>query len=422
MAGGDRRMLRVSRFVGIAWLMAVVAICLTPSSGEAPKGIWGGWLPDHEGLATAILNIALYLPWGGVIAVRTGSVRSGLLGGFVLSVVIEAVQLWIPGRHTSAVDVTANSLGAWIGALLIVHRDLWIAPIGGSTRVLALAWLGIAGTMLASAGPILNPGAPNTTLYSAWTPRIGSLEQYDGKVLAARIGDILLPEGGPIAPLLQASVRSHLQQPAAVEVTFIAGSAPAALAPILRVAGPVGDEGLLVGVDGRDIVVRRRYIADDLKMARPDLRLRGVLSEAIPGDTVRLSLEREPGGVEVLTVNGQEGRIGFSPARGWSVFRYSSAWPDNFLVMLDFAWLTLLALPFGWWARGLPLFAIGSIALAGTLLVLPRFAGNYPGTVLQALAIVGIAATGYLLRTMMEGRSRGGVQTQPRGISESTGP
>jgi hypothetical protein len=153
--------------------------------------------------------------------------------------------------------------------------------------------------------------------------------------------------------------------------------------------------------------VRRRYLADDLRMARPDLRLRGVLSEAVPGDTIGLLLEREAGGVEVLTVNGDAVRIGFSPARGWSVFRYDSAWPDHVQILFDFAWLALLALPFGWWARSLPIFVVGSTLLVGTLLVFPRLAGTYPGTMPQAVAVVVFAATGCLLRTVVERNSAG---------------
>jgi hypothetical protein len=245
MAGREDGRWRVSGFVGMVWLVAVAAICLTPSSGEVPTGMWDGWLSDHEGLATLMLNIALYLPWGGVLAMRARSVRSGLLGGFILSVAIEAAQVWIPGRHASVVDVVANSLGAWGGALLIVRRDCWFAPVGKAARVFALTWLAIAGAMLASVGPVLTPSFPRATLYSAWTPQLASLEHYEGEVLAARIGDILLPEGGPIAPPLQERLRSDLKLPAPVELTFIAGSAPVALAPTLRVAGPVGQEGLL---------------------------------------------------------------------------------------------------------------------------------------------------------------------------------
>jgi len=378
-------------------------------------------LPQHAGLATLILNILLYLPWGAVLAARTGSVRSGLLGGFLLSVMIETAQIWIPGRHTSLMDVGANSLGAMIGAFLTVRRDLWFAPVGKSARIFALAWLGIAGMALASVGPLLTPGFPNTTLYSSWTPHIGSLERYDGAVLAARVGEVPLPEGGPIPETLQARLRSDLRFPALVQLTFIAGSAPVALAPVLRIQGPGAYEGLLVGVDGEDIVVRRRFIADNLRLARPDLRLRGALSEAVPGDTIRLWLEREDSGVEVLTVNGESGRFGISPARGWSLFRYNSAWSNGWLVILDFAWLTLLVLPFGWWARSIPILVVGGSLLAFTLLVWPRLAGTFPGTFLQVVALLAIAAIGFLLRTICERKSGGVSQSERWSTSGSVG-
>ncbi len=62
-------------------------------------------------------NILLFLPLGFLYRMITGR-RGALLMGLGLSLSIEILQLFIPARTTSVVDVLANTLGAGLGAWL----------------------------------------------------------------------------------------------------------------------------------------------------------------------------------------------------------------------------------------------------------------------------------------------------------------
>lgn len=72
------------------------------------------------------LNLLGFVPFGFVLAWRGGrrGVAIAVASGLALSLVVELAQVAIPGRHSSAVDVISNTLGAFCGAALA----LWMAP------------------------------------------------------------------------------------------------------------------------------------------------------------------------------------------------------------------------------------------------------------------------------------------------------
>lgn len=73
------------------------------------------------------LNVAGYVPWGALLAVRalaTGSIAAALgaaaLGGVTASLIMETLQGFIAGRIASNLDVASNGLGALLGGVLAV--------------------------------------------------------------------------------------------------------------------------------------------------------------------------------------------------------------------------------------------------------------------------------------------------------------
>lgn len=388
---------------GVVWLAALAAICLTPSYGGSPDGFWGEWIPEYQGFSGFLLNIILFLPGGAALGVLTRRIWPGLLLSLLLSIGIETLQIWIPGRHTSGGDLLANALGGWIGAALLVRREILLFPSPATSRRLAFVWLGVTAISLASFGPLTIPVAPEVTLYSGWTPELRALEHYDGRVLFARIGDLFLPEGGPIPEEEQLRLQSLVREGARVEVTFLAGSRPSSLAPIVRVAGSDGNETLLVGADRDDLVVRRRLLADHLRLARPDLRVRGAHRELAPGDTVRIVAERGSSGQESVTVNGEPHTFEFSPARGWSFLRYPSSRSEGVLEALDLTYLSALALPLGWWAPSLTFLGAGVGGILTLFLVLLPLGGVVGGSALQGLGFALGALAAWLVRNLLTG-------------------
>ena len=92
-------------------------------------------LPDEialkfeSSLDNFILNIILFLPVGFLYRLITGR-RGALLLGATISIGIETLQLFIPARTTSIIDVLANALGAGIGGSIhyLIARRIGVTP------------------------------------------------------------------------------------------------------------------------------------------------------------------------------------------------------------------------------------------------------------------------------------------------------
>lgn len=99
------------------WLVATLALTLAP--------FWP-LRPSPRGFATAsrlgsldfALNIALFLPCGALLGLLGRRPSTAAAAAALLSLGIEAAQMYIPPRHPSQLDVIANTLGALAGALV----------------------------------------------------------------------------------------------------------------------------------------------------------------------------------------------------------------------------------------------------------------------------------------------------------------
>jgi VanZ family protein len=131
--------------------------------GKLPLRGGGGSWHDVYG------NVLFFMPWGILFAVwlaERGStwltaVAWALLSGALLSGFVEFVQLFAPGRHTSFIDLAANTLGSVTGALIGWPVARWIWPIAsGRIRRLLLtrpvttcALAVVAGLLVTSLAP-----------------------------------------------------------------------------------------------------------------------------------------------------------------------------------------------------------------------------------------------------------------------------
>jgi VanZ family protein len=90
---------------------------------------WPQWeeLERPSALKDALINFAGFMPLGFLIVAtlcRLEGIRIrwtvliALLSSFVFSIGIEIAQMWIPSRHSSMLDLTLNTLGGGMGALL----------------------------------------------------------------------------------------------------------------------------------------------------------------------------------------------------------------------------------------------------------------------------------------------------------------
>lgn len=163
-------------------LLIIVFSSLVPFTGwRVPDEFaWSSVVRRHQTLFDLVLNIVVYVAPGfflARLALYRGSARPALAATLlcsVLSLAMEMLQLFIPGRVSAVHDWLANSAGAWCGAALAVTltgqhiasrvigwRERWLSPeLHAEIGVLLLAAWFIAqtnpGVAYFEAGNIVN--------------------------------------------------------------------------------------------------------------------------------------------------------------------------------------------------------------------------------------------------------------------------
>lgn len=128
---------RLRTLLTIGCVLFIVYASLSPFSGWREQGLsFVDVLRAPLGLTYTpfdmVLNVLAYIPLGLLASValrkRLGVFPSLLIGWFVgilLSVSMEYLQMYLPTRVSSNVDVLSNSLGTLIGALFAVSITSW---------------------------------------------------------------------------------------------------------------------------------------------------------------------------------------------------------------------------------------------------------------------------------------------------------
>ena len=131
---------KLAWILAAAYLLVVVYASLQPfRDWRAPPAeilnfLFAPWA-RYVTLEDAVVNVLAYVPLGFFLSIGCGA-RLGPAGGAaasvlaaaVLSLLMESVQMFLPARIASNVDLVANSVGALIGAMA--------APLFAPTRIL----------------------------------------------------------------------------------------------------------------------------------------------------------------------------------------------------------------------------------------------------------------------------------------------
>ena len=136
-----RSLLRRHLVAGYA--LFIVYASLSPFLGWQEQGLTFGEVLASPFAQTytafdALVNLLAYLPFGALLALtlraRLDAKRSVLwavLGGLLLSVAMEYLQMYLPRRTSSNADILTNGVGTLCGALLAVGmaRQAWFARL-----------------------------------------------------------------------------------------------------------------------------------------------------------------------------------------------------------------------------------------------------------------------------------------------------
>jgi VanZ family protein len=138
--GFSQHSVKLAWILAAAYLLVVVYASLQPfRDWRAPPAeilnfLFAPWA-RYVTLEDAVVNVLAYVPLGFFLSIGCGA-RLGPAGGAaasvlaaaVLSLLMESVQMFLPARIASNVDLVANSVGALIGAMA--------APLFAPTRIL----------------------------------------------------------------------------------------------------------------------------------------------------------------------------------------------------------------------------------------------------------------------------------------------
>ncbi len=139
-AGFSTRTVRLAWILAVAYLLVIVYASLLPFHGwrmppeEILRFLVAPW-PRYITPQDVAVNVAAYIPFGFLLSVGFGarygpgrSVVAAVFAGALLSLAMEATQMFLPSRTASNVDLLANGLGALLGAMA--------APLLAPTHVL----------------------------------------------------------------------------------------------------------------------------------------------------------------------------------------------------------------------------------------------------------------------------------------------
>lgn len=387
------------------WLALLLVGTVTLVPGETTTAVGGGspgseilcLLCGKAGLAEALANVLLFVPLGVAAGRLKVSLGRGSLYGVGLALGIELVQFVVPGRHPALGDLVANSAGMTTGLALVAWLPVLLRSTGTRAAWLSLLWGAVASAAVLVSGLLFEPDLPASTYYGQWTPRLGHLAPYGGRVLEARVGDRELPAGRLAdSPLF----RRLLLEGASIQATIRAGKPPAALAPIVSVYDEDQREIFLLGLERQDLVFRIRRLADGLRLGAPEVRYPGAFDGVEPGDSLQLRVENAESGY-CLTVDARRRcDLGPGPGAAWTLFAPPDMVSQRLSPVLDVVWMALLVFPLGFWLRrrwpsGLALMCLGAV-----LVLVPL---HYPVLFPSLWEVGGITAgllTGAALRAL----------------------
>ena len=345
----------------------ILAVTLWPNSGPAEALPVSCVFCGQRALADAIANVILFMPLGAALAWVFPGARAPWRLGLALSLAIEISQKLIPGRDPSLGDVITNTIGTQAGWLLVMRTRSLLVPFH-HVRARLLSAAAFAATIGVTLW-LLGPAPTSANYYGQWTPNLGHLEWYRGRVLAATIDGHSVPVG--LLPD-DSGVRAFVSSGGVLEVRAIAGPSVTRLASLFSVYDEAQREIVLLGPERDALVLRYRRRAAEWRLDEPDVRGAGLLANVARGDTVQVSVARTLGTVCFTIAGKHRCAPTATPGEAWTLLYYGEWFPHWVTQLLNMLWLAGLAAVVGWYAglRRDALISAGVVAAAMTLLPL----------------------------------------------------
>lgn len=412
----------------------IAAATLTPNAFDPAHRVPPAWCfaCGEMWLTDVLSNIALFLPLGAALAWRSVRWTRVLLIALGTSFVVEFCQyIGFPsGRSAASADLLTNTLGAVIGALVVMHWTWLCRPPRRQAMLFAMGWamlsalvLWVTGVAIGSVVPRDQSAEPLTFVASTRThpPNFG---WYGGVVEQARLDapdrtSLLIRRGwgGPI--IVQAT---RLFDTVTVRVLLRGRDENTAFVPLIYVhVGADSSPAFMIGQYGDDAELRVRRRATTLGLSLPALRLPGAFAARHVGDTTAMTLTASVRTADwVLRGSSQSGvresPLALNAGMGWSMIQTVISYDSPAAPLAWALWLTFLVAPVGWWSgaaaldepvprsgqsggawknrwlRWMSVFAVAPLVV--TALVAPRIQGISPlGGLATTIALIAFATS-----------------------------
>lgn len=342
------------QFNGSAWSRAfalisagvILTVTLTPVAGNGPApGPDACTACGVPVIADMILNTLLFVPLGVFLCGAGVGGWAATAIGLTLSVAVEGIQVWLPGRFPTVADLVFNTAGTVLG--VAVFRYGIPSLLSGAARSRALPWAAVLAGAIAATAWLVVPAPPDTVYYGQWTADLGHLEHYRGRVVRARLGALAVPDGR--LQQVSADLRRLIEAGAPLEVVLEAGPPVEDLAPIFSIFDENQREVLLLGVDREDLVFRLASRAGGLGLRDPEHRLEGGARLLAPGAPARVAVVPSRAGVCIAVNDRRRCGIGDEAWSGWALLLPRHWFRGSAADLIGALWLGLLALPVGLW-------------------------------------------------------------------------
>jgi VanZ like protein len=319
---------------GLALLVLAVILggTLWPEHGPPYPITWCIACGERGG-ADAVRNFLLFIPLGFFASGRFRRALWAVAACAALSLLVETLQQWIPGRDPSASDLLFNAVGAAVGVALARSSRVWLRPSRQQAAWLTLAWAALPWAIFATTGALQTPLPPPS------------------------------PRPGPTAAAL---VRDLFAGLLALNGTAVHGAA----APVtFRDLPRGGGDYFGLSSDGDDLVLTVHTRAAVARLDEPNVRWRGVLRGFAEGD-VPVSIRRR-GAEWCVRVETRLRCGGATAGSGWGMILFPDAAARRFGAWISAAWLLVLFAPLGFRLRRGRWETAAAVAGCSTLVVLP---------------------------------------------------
>lgn len=358
-----------------ASLLVILLVCLFPTSGEVPTSIRLCLICGERGTTEFLLNMVLFLPFGLAVRRMTGSMVWASAAALVVSMGVEALQIWIPGRVPALGDLVANTAGGAMGGALWAQGRRILSPTPRLRGALLAVWAVVAIATLTLPATLFSPAPPPGALFVNWNPAPPTDPSVGPRVVGAWVGDMPAPSRRSED---QSRLRRLLLDGAEIRVQFELGSPSGEPITLFRILDERRDEYLTIRSRGDALHIRLRTRAVEVGLVPLQERLPDALEPYQPGDLVELSVSRAEDSRILFRIgspsNGPPStlRIGLRAADGWALLVGNPAGSQRVREIAGLLWLALLGLPLGWWAGArVQVVGLGAL-LAATLWVVPR--------------------------------------------------